>query len=225
VNDSNENDVIGQTMDVSLKNIALNDTPQTPVSSKIFFTLQNVTVLVIEDYGNAEVIFCASMLECLPYLHTLVISGCNELKQIIGEDTKNQTKPFFPKLKALFLEECNKLKCVFPISTSKMLPKLEVLIIINACMLEEIFQGNTDKKVEIPNLETAVFVELPSLCQETEFLTVKDCWVKNCPKLSLSSSLQSFQDIFNSIEGTIYTLSIFALVLCNNFTCEESNCY
>ena len=212
-------------MDVSLKNIALNDTPQTPVSSKIFFTLQNVTVLVIEDYGNAEVIFCASMLECLPYLHTLVISGCNELKQIIGEDTKNQTKPFFPKLKALFLEECNKLKCVFPISTSKMLPKLEVLIIINACMLEEIFQGNTDKKVEIPNLETAVFVELPSLCQETEFLTVKDCWVKNCPKLSLSSSLQSFQDIFNSIEGTIYTLSIFALVLCNNFTCEESNCY
>ena len=212
VNDSNANDVIAKEMTVLLK-----DTPQ------IIFTLQNVTVLIIEGCEKNEVIFCASVLECLPYLHTLDISGCNELKQIIGEDAKNQRKPFFPRLKVLFITQCNKLKCVFPTSTSKVLPKLEVMVIIEACMLEQVFGGDSDQRAEIPNLKTAVFVQLPSLCQEIEFVTIKDCLVKNCPKLSSSSSLQSFQDILNSIKGTIYdifcTLRIgFALVLRNNIT-------
>nr|XP_007134147.1 hypothetical protein PHAVU_010G023200g [Phaseolus vulgaris]ESW06141.1 hypothetical protein PHAVU_010G023200g [Phaseolus vulgaris] len=200
VNDSSANDVIGHQMTVHWKNIALNYMPQTHVDSKIFFTLQNVTVLVIEECKKIEVIFCASMLECLPYMHTLAIFRCNELKQIIGEDTKNQTKSFFPRLKALVIVGCNKLKCVFPISTSKMLSELEVLVIIKACMLEELFQGDSDLRAEIPNMKILVFVELPRLCQEIEFFTVKDCWVKNCPKLSLSSSLESLEDIINSIE-------------------------
>jgi len=217
VNDSNANDVIAKEMTVFLKNIALKDRPQ------IIFTLQNVTELLIKGCEKTEVIFCASVLECLPYLHTLAISRCNELKQIIGEDAKNQRKPFFPRLEVLVITQCNKLKCVFPISTSKVLPKLQVLAIIEARMLEEVFGGDRDQRAEIPNLKTAVFVQLPSLGQEIEFLTVKDCLVKNCPKLSSSSSLQSFRDIFNSIEGTIYyifcTLRIsFALVLRNNIT-------
>jgi len=217
VNDSNANDVIAKQMTVHLENIALNDTRQ------IILSLQNVTVLEIEGCEKTEVIFCASVVECLPYLHTLAIFRCNELKQIIGEDAKNQRKPFFPRLKALLITQYNKLKCVFPISTSKMLPKLEVMVIIEACMLEEVFGGDSDKRAENPNMKTAVFVELPSLCQEIEFLTVKDCLVKNCPKLSLSSSLQSFLDILNSIAGTLYeifcTLGIgFALVLRNNIT-------
>jgi len=219
VNDSNANDVIAKQMTVLLK-----DTPQ------IIFTLQNVTELQIEGCEKTEVIFCGSVLECLPYLHTLVISRCNELKQIIGEDAKNQREPFFPRLKALLITQCNKLKCVFPISNSKMLPKLEALVIIEACMLEQVFQGDSDERAGIPNMKTAVFVELPSLCQEIEFLTVKDCLVKNCPKLSLSSSLQSFHDILNSIEGTIYdifcTVRIgFALVLRNNITCLKNHDY
>ena len=201
VNDhSNANDVIAKEMTVQLKKIALMDTPQ------MIFTLQNVTVLLIEGCEKTEVIFSASVLECLPYLHTLAISRCNEIKQIIGEDAKNQRKPFFPRLKVLVITQCNKLKYVFPISTSKMLPKLEVVVIIEACMLEEVFQRDSDQTAEIPNIKTAVFVELPSLCQESEFLTVKDCLVKNCPKLSLSSSLQSFQDILNSLQGTIYDI-------------------
>ncbi|QCE04935.1 disease resistance protein RPS2 [Vigna unguiculata] len=198
VNESNANDVIPQDMSVTLTNIGID------VSSNIFFTLQNVTELTIEEYVKAKVLFCASMLECFPYLRTLAISGCNELEQIIGEDTKNQRKPFFPRLKLLVLKECNKLKCIFPISTSEILPNLEVLIIVQACMLEEVFKRNSDEKVEIiPNLKTAVFVELPSLRQEIEFLTVKHCFMKNCPKLSLSSSLQSSDEILSSIQGSL----------------------
>ncbi|XP_027908216.1 uncharacterized protein LOC114167346 isoform X3 [Vigna unguiculata] len=197
VNESNANDVIPQDMSLTLTNIGID------VSSNIFVTLQNFTELTIEGYVKAKVLFCASMLECFPYLHTLVISGCNELEQIIGEDTKNQRKPFFPRLKLLAINKCNKLKCIFPISTSKMLPNLEVLIIIQACMLEEVFKGNSDEKVEIPNLKIAVFAELPSLRQEIQFLTVKHCIVKNCPKLSLSSSLQSSHDFRTSIAGSL----------------------
>lgn len=208
VNESNANDVIAQDMTVTLRNIGID------VRYNIFFTLQNVTKLMIKGYEKAKVLFCASMLECFPYLHTLAISGCNELEQIIGEDTKNQRKPFFPRLKLLAINECNKLKCIFPISTSKILPNLEVLIIVKACMLEEVFKRNSDEKVEIiPNLKTAVFVELPSLRQEIEFLTVKHCFMKNCPKLSLSSSLQSPHDFRTSIAGTIYDTIISFLII------------
>jgi len=59
-------------MTVHLIKIALNDTPQ------ISFTLQNVTKLEIEGCEKTEVIFCASVMECLPYLHTLAIFRCNE---------------------------------------------------------------------------------------------------------------------------------------------------
>lgn len=197
VNESNANDVIAQKMKVSLYNI--ND-----VGSNFFFTLQNVTQLRIEGCEKPKVLFYASMLECLPYLHTLAIIRCNELEQMIGEDTKNQRKPFFPRLKVLFIKECNKLKCIFPISTSKILPNLVVVIIVKACMVEEVFKENSDEKVETPNLKVAIFIDLPSLRQEIEFLTVKHCFVRNCPKLSLSSSLQSFDDFVSSIEGTTY---------------------
>jgi len=198
VNESNANDVIAKEMTVQLYNIAWNDTPQ------ISFTLQNVTMLIIERCEKTEVIFCGSMLECLPHLHTLAISRCNELRKIIGEDAKNQRKPFFPRLKALVITKCSKLKCVFPISRSKMLPKLKVLVIIGACMLEEVFQGHSDQRAEIPNMKTVVFIQLPSLRQEIEFLTTKHCLVKNCPKLSMSSSLRSFQDTVKSFQGTIH---------------------
>ncbi|WVZ16635.1 hypothetical protein V8G54_009617 [Vigna mungo] len=187
VNEPNANDVIAQYMSVELENMSLDDT------SKILFTLQNVTVLSIERCEKVEVLFCASMLECLPYLGALSIFRCIELKQIIGEDAKNQRKPFFPRLKALIIRECNKLKCIFPISTSEMVPMLEALLIMEASMLEEVFEGNNDEKVEIPNLKTASFVELPSLRQKIEFLTVKHCLVRNCPKLYFSSFPQDLK--------------------------------
>ncbi|XP_052724196.1 uncharacterized protein LOC108346724 isoform X3 [Vigna angularis] len=191
VNEPNANDVIAQNMSVELKN--LNDT------SKILFTLQNVTVLRIESCEKVEVLFCASMLECLPYLGALNIYRCNELKQIIDEDAKNQRKPFFPRLKALIIRECNKLKCIFPVSTSKMVPMLEALLIMEASMLEEVFEGNSDEKVEIPNLKTAGFVELPSLRQKIEFLTVKHGLVRNCPKPYISSFPQDLKHFSYSL--------------------------
>ncbi|XP_022642071.1 uncharacterized protein LOC106773418 [Vigna radiata var. radiata] len=70
---------------------------------------------------------------------------------------------------------------------------LEALLIMEASMLEEVFEGNSDEKVEIPNLKTAGFVELPSLRQKIEFLTVKHCLVRNCPKLYFSSFPQDLK--------------------------------
>ncbi|XP_052724203.1 uncharacterized protein LOC108347036 isoform X1 [Vigna angularis] len=187
VNEPNANDVIAQEMIGKLENLSLNDT------SKILFTLQNVTELHILSCEKVEVLFCASALECLPYLGALNIYRCNELKQIIGEDAKNHRKPFFPRLKALIIRECNKLKCIFPVPTSKMVPMLEALLIMEASMLEEVFEGNSYEKVGIPNLKTAGFVELPSLRQKIEFLTQKQFLVRNCPKPYIPSFPQDLK--------------------------------
>ncbi|KAK7389359.1 hypothetical protein VNO78_24307 [Psophocarpus tetragonolobus] len=103
------------------------------------------------------------------------------------------------------LEECNNLKCVFPVFTSIILPKLEILIVGKASMLEEVFKCGSDKKVEIPNLKVAAFVELPSLCKDIDdFHAVKDRLVLNCPKLSLTSTLtpERMEEIIDGIEGT-----------------------
>ncbi|CAJ1949565.1 unnamed protein product [Sphenostylis stenocarpa] len=138
----------------------------------------------------------------LSYTQTTVTlqNVTDELKQIIGDDTKNQSKPFFPRLESLIIIKCNKLNCVFPISTSKIPPKLEYLVIIEAAMLEEVFQGKSDQKVGIPNLKMAVFVEFPRLLPGIESHAL-GCLVKNCPKLSLSSSLtlESFKHIRSRI--------------------------
>ncbi|BAT97079.1 hypothetical protein VIGAN_09043100 [Vigna angularis var. angularis] len=186
-------------MNVKLENLSLNDT------SKILFTLQNVTELHILSCEKVEVLFCASALECLPYLGALNIYRCNELKQIIGEDAKNHRKPFFPRLKALIIRECNKLKCIFPVPTSKMVPMLEALLIMEASMLEEVFEGNCYEKVGIPNLKTAGFVELPSLRQKIEFLTQKQFLVRNCPKPYIPSfpqDLKHFSYSMTDFQGT-----------------------
>ncbi|TKY68615.1 disease resistance protein [Spatholobus suberectus] len=196
IHDSKVNDVIRQEMAVTFQLSDMHQMTCLFVVPNIYYTLKNVTVLRITNCERMEVIFSASMLRCLPQLHILDISGCNGLKQIIEEDTRNQRMSYFlspqtlfPMLKVLVIEECNNLKCVFPISTSKIFSKLEFLVIKKACMLEEVFKCESDQKVEISNLKIAVFVELPSLFQEIEFQTVKDRLVQNCPKLSLTSTL------------------------------------
>jgi hypothetical protein len=73
---------------------------------------------------------------------------------------------------------------------SKELPRLKLMMISEADALEEIFKsvGDDDQKVEIPNLEVVVFVNLPSLCHVhvIQFQTVER-FVQNCKKLSLTS--------------------------------------
>ncbi|KAG2380945.1 uncharacterized protein HKW66_Vig0203180 [Vigna angularis] len=90
-------------------------------------------------------------------------------------------------------------KILFTLQNVTVLRIEKALLIMEASMLEEVFEGNSDEKVEIPNLKTAGFVELPSLRQKIEFLTVKHGLVRNCPKPYISSFPQDLKHFSYSL--------------------------
>jgi hypothetical protein len=164
------------------------------VGPKNTFALKNLKRIVIYQCEKLEIVFSTSVLRCLSQLSHLTIQECTELKHIIedDDDIENQRMSnFMPVLETLAVVKCNKLKSIFPISMSKVLPKLEVIIIGEADELEEIFKSVGDhQKVEIPNLKGVLFVNLPSLCQVRgiQFQTVEHCLVHNCKKIAPTTS-------------------------------------
>ncbi|XP_058762636.1 uncharacterized protein LOC131636013 isoform X3 [Vicia villosa] len=161
------------------------------------FALLNLTKVIIIRCEKLQIIFPASMLRCLPQLDELIIRDCEELKHIFQDDLEYQnmssSTTCFPKLKALVVEKCNKLKYVFPVSICDQLPELRVLFIIEAKELENIFKSSEGEGIEIvriPNLKLVVTLGLPSLfqTQEIQFQRAKYRFIKNCDKLSLTST-------------------------------------
>jgi hypothetical protein len=64
------------------------------------------------------------------------------------------------------------------------------MLITEAKELEKIFKSEDDHKVNIPNLIVLAFDMLPSLCcaQGNQFQAVKNRFVRNCQKLTLTSA-------------------------------------
>jgi hypothetical protein len=143
-----------------------------------------------------KIAFSTSILRFLPELLHLRIQECKELEHFIEDDddenkkNTNSSRTCFPKLKRLFVMNCNKLKSVFPFSVCKELPKLNALLITEANELEEIFKSEDDHKVHIPNLNIVAFDMLQSLrcAQGNQFQAVKNRFVRNCQKLTLTSA-------------------------------------
>ncbi|WJX37121.1 hypothetical protein P8452_24922 [Trifolium repens] len=186
-----------QQIDLRFQNIFLRNLPMMIylfVGPKNAFALKNLKSIVIYQCEKLEIVFSTSVLRCLSQLSHLTIQECTELKHIIedDDDIENQRMSnFMPVLETLAVVKCNKLKSIFPISMSKVLPKLEVIIIGEADELEEIFKSVGDhQKVEIPNLKGVLFVNLPSLCQVRgiQFQTVEHCLVHNCKKIAPTTS-------------------------------------
>ncbi|XP_058762499.1 uncharacterized protein LOC131635882 isoform X2 [Vicia villosa] len=170
------------------------------VGPKNSFALPNLTAITLNGCEVLEIVFSNSISTCLPQLRKLTIIVCNKLKHIIQDDDASNSlssRTFFPKLERLWVQECHKLKCVFPVSICKKLPKLETLMISEADELEEIFKSNGDQKVEIPNLDTVVFDDLPNLfdAQGSHFQLVKKRKVQNCPKLPSLTSASDISDL------------------------------
>ncbi|XP_027337500.1 uncharacterized protein LOC113851227 [Abrus precatorius] len=190
------NEIIGHEIILGWENIRLEDLPHMTylfVGPKNSFTLQNLTKLIIVQCEKLEVIFTASISRCLPQLRILIIRECKELKQIIEENAENQEMSL-PKLEVIVVEKCNKLTYLFPVSTSKEILQLRLLIIKEASELKEVFRCEADQKVEFPQLRLLVFVKLPifSLSQGIE-LENTILWVQSCPNLSLTSTIESDQ--------------------------------
>ncbi|GAU48342.1 hypothetical protein TSUD_267670 [Trifolium subterraneum] len=224
----------GQQMNLGLQYIVLCDLLMMKclfVGANNAFALKNLTRIEIVRCEKLEIVFSTSILRSLPQLLDLRIEECKELKHIVEDDDSenkksSNTKTCFLKLNTLVVIKCNKLKYVFPISICKELPELAVLVIREADELEKIVAGEgDDQKVEIPELKFLALLNLPSLCQtqEIQFEAVKDRFVQNCKKLSLTTALTP-KNIFISYVGYLGELdrdvrSLYCLFI------KESKCH
>jgi len=127
-------------------------------------------------------------------LNTLEVRECKELRHIIEEDLEDKKlsnplspQPCFPKLTTLIVEQCHKLKYLTFVSASNDFPNLEFLVINGATELLQ-FNETGKTQVELPELKLLIFIHLSKFCQETQFLNVEHRIVRNCPKLSFTST-------------------------------------
>ena len=157
-------------------------------------------------------------LSMFPNLEMLYIKRCNLLQHIFpgsfvggmvkSNDTKSKEtsnplspQPCFPKLTRLIVEQCHKLKYLTSVSTPNDFSNLEFLVIIGATELLQ-FNETGKSEVELLELKVLIFIHLSKFCQETQFLNVKYRFVRNCPKLSLTTTTtleeiqqQNFDDL------------------------------
>jgi hypothetical protein len=218
------NEIHGQQLNLALKEIVLYDLPMMTclfVGPKDSFALINLTRIKIVRCDKLKIAFSTSILRFLPQLCYLGLEECKELELIIEDldlEDKNNSRTCFPKLQGLSVIKCNKLKSVFPFSVCKELPKLKFLVIIEANELEEIFKSEDDQKVDIPNLNVLAFDMLPSLCcaQGNQFQGVKNRFVRNCQKLTLTSAsttntLKEIDDVL--FMGGTHCIQYLSLIL------------
>jgi len=185
------------------------------VGLKNSFDLENLARLKIMGCEKLEIVFSTSIIMFLPQLLHIRIEECKELKHMIEHDLENRKTVCFPKLRTLFVQKCNMLKDVFPISICKELPELEALMIREADNLEEIFVCEGDQKVNIPNIKLVEFFNLPSLCQtqRIHFQAVPHCFVQNCQEIYLNSASPKGINIcdllYKDFAGTHYLSHIY----------------
>ncbi|KAF7842575.1 putative disease resistance protein [Senna tora] len=171
------------------------------VGLRNILSLPNLSELEISGCKKLKAIFSKSISRSLPQLEKIFVTECEELVQIIEETEQNPDlshQECFPNLTKIHVKKCKRLKCVFSISTCGVLPNLEELKIEDASELKQVFGYNHDEEKEMamkdvfPKLETLVLQNLPSLdcvCQGFDFETVPERFVRNCPNISLTSTI------------------------------------
>ncbi|XVF03990.1 hypothetical protein REPUB_Repub05bG0041900 [Reevesia pubescens] len=139
-------------------------------------TLQNLTRLELIDCKKLVKIFSFALARNLPQLSSIMIHGCDELDQIVRPEilgTSSTSKApteciYFPNLIKVRVENCNKLKCIFPVHVA-CLPRLEEMVIKGDPKLEQIFElesessKNDKKQMVLPKLKVLILEDLPSL--------------------------------------------------------------
>jgi len=145
----------------------------------------------------------------LPELMSISIYSCQELEHIVLANEELVLLPnaevYFPKLTDVIVSNCNKLKSLFPVSMSKMLPQLSTLWITDSDQIEEVFRHDggdrtiDEMEVILPNLTEIILMSLLSfvdICQGYKLQAVKlgRLMICDCPKVC--QSLKAVEYIF-----------------------------
>ncbi|KAF7833304.1 putative disease resistance protein [Senna tora] len=162
-------------------------------------SFQRLERLRVEGCRRLRCIFSSAFIRSLPRLYELYIINCEELEEIISlpeeeanfpnaSSTSHPQHPYFPMLSHLYVEGCNSLRCVFPLSNSLYLPCLRGLFIRRCSELDQVL-GCAPQN--LPNLLFVTLEQLPNLtnfCRgfesQLKLDALKECEVKDCPKFS-----------------------------------------
>ncbi|XWS09808.1 hypothetical protein CRYUN_Cryun39dG0021000 [Craigia yunnanensis] len=191
----------------SLEKLQLKDLQELQViwkGPKQITTLQNLTHLEIVDCKRLRHIFSPMFAPNFLQLKDLNLQGCEELEQIIAKDqtslSSSKLQPLsFPNLTKIWINNCNKLKCVFPISAARGLPNLEEFKVEGASELEQVFgheeEANTiDEKYKLlPKLRRLELLQLPNLVSFSPLCNhfMFQLWfnataiIEDCPNMTL----------------------------------------
>jgi hypothetical protein len=139
---------------------------------KQMWSFQCLQRLKVARCYELKCVFSMETPRSLPELMELCIYNCQELEQIVAANEELVQLPnaelYFPKLKKIEVENCNKLKSLFPISMVTMLPQLSTLHLKYSIQLQEVFRHsqshNIMNKMEIilPNLNVIRLDSLPN---------------------------------------------------------------
>ncbi|XVF03993.1 hypothetical protein REPUB_Repub05bG0042100 [Reevesia pubescens] len=138
-------------------------------------TLQNLTRLEVVKCNKLRKVFSLLLARNLLQLSNLVVQGCEELEEIVARDqisssTSRLQPVYFPNLMEILIEDCNKLKSLFPVSVAR-LPKLRTFRVRRDSKLMEIFRHENEAEVKsekevvlrFSKLEILQLENLPSL--------------------------------------------------------------
>jgi hypothetical protein len=191
-----------------LKEIWLHDLPELRCIWKGPTKLINLNNLEhLEVIGCKKLIhlFTPTLAQSLQNLKFLEIGRCDELEYLIAKDEEDQIlsashlQPLcFPKLEKVKVNECNKLKRLFPMTIIDSLLVLENLEVKGASQLVEIFAHEDDKEivvqkdVTLPQLRKISLEQLPclvSFCPRNYHVILPDFWdleVQRCLNMTTS---------------------------------------
>ena len=188
----------------------------------------------LNNLEHLEVIGCKKLIHLftptparsVQNLKFLKIERCDELEHLIVEDDEEQIiskahlQPLcFPKLERVKVNECNKLKFLFPITVINSLLELQGLQINGASQLMEVFAHEDEgdiiiqRDVMLPKLEYIILERLPSLvnlCPRNHHIILPPYLrgfkleVKSCP--SMTTSFTRTLDESVHINGEVPTI-------------------
>ncbi|KAK4253903.1 hypothetical protein QN277_010520 [Acacia crassicarpa] len=186
----------------SLKLLNLSELVNICVGPKCIIRFDSLRSLTIKACKKLRVIFSASIVRSLPVLWNLHISECEELVHIVEEDYETNADDHvrhercFPNLESVSVSDCDKLKYLFSITISGILPQLDYLQIKNAYELEHVLIRRDEMeeivmKDVLPQLTELSLLDLPNLisvCHGINFQKEDySTFVDNCPKFGTST--------------------------------------
>ncbi|XP_061376570.1 disease resistance protein RPS5-like [Gastrolobium bilobum] len=139
----------------------------------------------IESCKKLKTIFPATIVTSLPDLQQLVVKDCNEWEEIISTDSKEagqdgilfapSKQVYFPRLREIEIEKCNKLKAIFSATIVTILPELEQLVVKGCNQWEEIISLDTEEVGQLSNLSA----QFKQVC----FPRLRKIEIERCNKL------------------------------------------